>query len=347
MAFLNEDTLKKQIKSGEFSRVYMIYGNEGYLKQFYANQICSRAVNPDFADFNLKKLDGKETSLNEIYDCVSTFPMMDEFTCTLVHDFPLNSFVSERGKLDEDFQNVLSDIPETSILVFWMDTLEVDKKKNKWPHIIKFIDFVGACAQIDKRTRSALEKLLVSSAAKKDCVLPKDVAAYIINLVGEDMSTLQNELNKVCAFVGSGSITKKDVDETVVVSVEAKIFQLSRMITKGEADNAFETLANLFKLREEPVVILGVLSKAFVDMYRVKACKEKGESYTLLGSAFGNTYKNKGFLLDNAARDGSGYTLTQLKSALLILSETDRRMKSTGEDSKILLEELILRLLRI
>jgi deoxycytidylate deaminase len=79
----------------------------------------------------------------------------------------------------------------------------------------------------------------------------------------------------------------------------------------------------------------------------MKTCKEKGESYTLLGSAFGNTYKNKGFLLDNAARDGSGYTLTQLKSALLILSETDRRMKSTGEDSKILLEELILRLLRI
>jgi hypothetical protein len=100
------------------------------------------------------------------------------------------------------------------------------------------------------------------------------------------MSTLQNELNKVCAFAGSGEITKKHIDETVIVSVEAKIFNLSRMITKGEADQAFETLSNLFKLREEPVMILGVLSKAYVDMYRVKAAKEKGISYTALADAF-------------------------------------------------------------
>ncbi len=347
MALLNEDTLKKQIKSRDFARAYLIYGNEGYLKQFYTNQICTKAINPDFADFNLKKLDGKETSLNEIYDCISTFPMMDEYSCTVVRDFPLNTYVGDRGKLDTDFENILTDIPETSILIFWMDITEVDEKNSKWAKIIKLFDTVGVCALLNKRTRSALEKLLIGAAAKKDCTLSRDNASYLINLVGEDMSTLQNELSKVCAFAGSGEITKNHIDETVIVSVEAKIFQLSRMITKGEADNAFETLANLFKLREEPVVILGVLAKAYVDMYRVKACKEKGVSYTVLADSFPSAYKGKGFILDNAARDGSGYTITQLKNALLLLSDTDRRLKSTGEDGKILLEELILRLLRI
>ena len=60
---LNEETLKKQIKSGEFCNLYLLYGNEGYLKQHYANTICSKTVSKDFEDFNLKKLDGKETSL--------------------------------------------------------------------------------------------------------------------------------------------------------------------------------------------------------------------------------------------------------------------------------------------
>ena len=119
------------------------------------------------------------------------------------------------------------------------------------------------------------------------------------------------------------------------------------MIAKGEADQAFETLGNLFKLREEPVMILGVLSKAFVDMYRVKAAKEKGISYTALADAFPSTYKGRNFILDNAARDGANYSVTQLKNALNILSDTDRRLKSTGEDGKIVLEELILRLLRV
>lgn len=347
MALFNEEALKKQIKSGEFSRVYLLYGNEGYLKQFYANQICSKTVSKDFADFNLKKLDGKETSLNEIYDCTTSFPMMDNYTCTLVKDFPLNTFVGDRGKLDKEFEAVVTDVPETSVLIFWMDTVEVDEKNSKWNKIVKVIDGVGVCAKLDKRTRSALEKLLVSSAAKKDCNISRETAAYMISLVGEDMSTLQNELNKVCAYVGSGEITKKHIDDTVIVSVEAKIFSLSRMITKGEADAAFETLGNLFKLREEPVVILGVLSKAFVDMYRVKAAKEKGSSYTALSDAFPAAYKGKSFILDNAARDGSGYSVTQLKTALMLLSDTDRRLKSTGEDGKTLLEELILRLLRV
>ena len=87
MAQFNEESLKKHIKTGEFMRVYLIYGNEGFLKQHYANEICKKSVSKDFEDFNLKKLDGKETSLNEIYDCVSSFPMMSDYTCTIIKDF--------------------------------------------------------------------------------------------------------------------------------------------------------------------------------------------------------------------------------------------------------------------
>ena len=212
MAQFTEETLKKQIKSGEFMRVYIIYGNEGYLKQHYATMICDKTVDKDFADFNLKKLDGKETTLNEIYDCISSFPMMSDYTCTLVKDFPLNTYINENGKLDKDLETILSDIPETSELIFWMDTTEVDEKAGKWTKILKIIDGIGACAKIDKRTRSRLEKLIIASAAKRNCTLSGENANYMINLVGEDMSTLQNELNKVCAYVNSGDITKAVID---------------------------------------------------------------------------------------------------------------------------------------
>ncbi len=348
MAQFNEESLKKQIKSGEFSRLYIIYGNEGYLKQFYANAICSKAVDKDFEDFNLKKLDGKDTNLNEIYDCISAFPMMSEYTCTLVKDFPLNSFIGDRAKVDSEFENVISDIPESSILVFWMDTMEVDEKDKKWAKVLKIFDETGVCAKIDKRTRAALEKLLVSSAAKKGCTLSRENAYYIIDLVGEDMSTLQNELNKVCAYVNEGEIERSHIDKTVIVSVEAKIFQLSRMVVRGEADNAYENLANLFKLREEPIIILSVLSKSFVDMYRVKAAKEAGVSNAKMADEFpGNVYKNKLFTLDNASADVKNYSITQLKNALDILADADRRLKSTSEDGRTVLEEVILRLLRL
>lgn len=347
MARFNEDTLKKQIKSGDFLRVYILYGNEGYLKQHYANTICAKTVGKDFEDFNLKKLDGKETSLSVIYDCVTSFPMMSDYTCTLIKDFPLTDYIGERGKVDEEFEKLISEVPETSVLVFWMDTVEVDEKSAKWSKVLKIIDGVGACAKIDKRSQGALEKLIISSASKKGCTLSPKNALYMINCVGEDMSTLQNELHKVCSYVGSGEITKEDIDKIVIISVEAKIFQLSRMIARGEADNAFENLSNLFKLREEPVLILSVLSKSFVDMYRVKAIKEKGTPYSALAEVFPSSYKGRTFVLDNAANDASKYSLSGLKQALDLLSDADRRLKSTNEDPKTVLEELILRLLRI
>jgi DNA polymerase-3 subunit delta len=229
-----------------------------------------------------------------------------------------------------------------------MDTMEVDEKDKKWAKVLKIFDEAGVCAKIDKRTRAALEKLLVSSAAKKGCTLSRENAYYIIDLVGEDMSTLQNELNKVCAYVNEGEIERSHIDKTVIVSVEAKIFQLSRMVVRGEADNAYENLANLFKLREEPIIILSVLSKSFVDMYRVKAAKEAGVSNAKMADEFpGNVYKNKLFTLDNAAADVKNYSITQLKNALDILADADRRLKSTSEDNRTVLEEVILRLLRL
>ncbi len=347
MAVFDEAGIKKQIRSGEFSRAYLIYGNEGYLKQFYSNQLVKKTVDADFVDFNLKKLDGKETNLNEINDCAFTFPMMGNYTCTLVRDYPLNNFVGDKGKLDKDFESVMSELPETTVLIFYMDTIEVDEKNSKWSKIIKCFDTYGASVKLDKRTRSELEKLLVSSAAKKDCTISRDTASYMIRVVGEDISTLQNEFNKVCSYAGSGEITREHIDEAAIASVESKIFTLSRNIVQGEADQACEILGNLFKLREEPVMILGVLSKAYVDMYRVKAAKEKGVPYTNLSNLYPSSYKGRGFLLDNGARDSSRYTIAQLRNALNILSETDKRMKSTGEDNRTLLEELVLRLMRI
>lgn len=348
MAFFNEENLKKQIKSGEFSRVYLIYGSEGYLKQFYANELCKKCVDPDFADFNLKKLDGKYTDLNEIYDCTTSFPMMGGLTCTLVKDFPLNTFVSDKGKLDPEFETVVRDIPETSVLIFWIDTLEVDEKKAKWSKIIKLIGEVGVSAKLEKRTAKDLEKLLISSASKKGCTLSKYCAEYMVKLVGDDMSTLQNELSKVCAYAGPVEITREHIDECVIVSIESRIFQLSRMIINDDADKAFEILGDLFKLREEPVVILSVLSKAFVDMYRIKAAMEKGVKNSEVADIFpGNVYKTRSFLLENAARDCRKYSIAQLKEALLLLSDADKKLKSTKNNPQSLLEELILRLLRL
>ncbi len=347
MLFFNEDELKKHIKSGEFARLYIIYGNEAYLKQYYTDLISSKTVEKDFRDFNLHIIDGTRTDLNTIADCVLSFPMMSEYSCTVVTDYPLTSLVGEKNKINGDFCDMISSLPETTVLVFKMNTVEVDPKNAKWSKILKYFDSEGgACAEISKRSQAQLAKLLTDSAKKKGCELSREDAYYMVTAIGDDMGTLRNELDKVCAYKNEGVITRADIDATAVLSVEAKVFSLSRYIASGDADNAFSTLSNLFKLREEPVAILGVLSKAFTDMYRARVIKEKGLPAEKLSEYFPAAYRGRGFIITNAARDGARYSLGALHKALEYLLDADRRLKSTGEDPKAVLEELVLKLIR-
>ena len=50
MAKITEATLKNQLKSGNLSPFYLIYGDEDYLIRLYADRIISVADGP-FADF--------------------------------------------------------------------------------------------------------------------------------------------------------------------------------------------------------------------------------------------------------------------------------------------------------
>ncbi|MBQ3889235.1 MAG: DNA polymerase III subunit delta [Clostridia bacterium] len=347
MAVFTENELNRELNAGRLAPVYLLYGSEGYLKQHYAQKICSLAVPGDAADFNLNRLDGAESGIDAVYDCVSTLPMMGGRTCTLVKDFPLQTFVGERGKVSDELAAVLDAVCDEAVLVFWMDTVEVDEKAARWKKTVDLIAGHGVSAKLGERTPQDLARMLAAGAAKRGCTLSPSDAAYFVDTAGADLSLLRSELDKVCAYVGSGVIGREVIDEVVTVTAEAKIFQLSRQITARNADAAFENLENLFRLREEPIVISATLSKAFVDMYRVKAAKEKGVRLAAVAEAFPSAYKGRDFILRNAERDGAHYDLSRLKTALGYLADADRRLKSTGEDKQMILEELVAKLLRV
>ena len=52
MAKIGETELKNRIKSGDFSPIYMLYGEESYLKEHYVSKLKGKILDPAFADFN-------------------------------------------------------------------------------------------------------------------------------------------------------------------------------------------------------------------------------------------------------------------------------------------------------
>ena len=69
------------------------------------------------------------------------------------------------------------------------------------------------------------------------------------------------------------------------------MFDLSKALVGGTAQQAFNILNDLLAQKEKPVVILGTLISAYVDMYRAQVALNSGESAEAAAQVF--NYKRR------------------------------------------------------
>ena len=342
MARIGEAKLKEQFKTNAFSNVYFIYGEESYLKEYYVKKLKDKLINSAFADFNFHQYESNNSSMDDILQSAQMLPMMDEYTLILVHDYPLNKSSADVDALKEFFK----DIPESCVLVFWFDSIDIDTKKDsKWKSIEAAFSKAGSSVNLEKRSETDIAKLLVNSAKKRNCTINMNNARYLISVSGNDIQTLFSELEKICAYANSREITKQDIDSLAVKSLQARVYDLSKYILSSNSDGAFSVLNTLFAQKEEPISILAVISSCYIDMYRVKCAKTANVNENELAQFY--SYKGREFLIRNASRDCRNITFKALRESIDALQKTDELMKSSSIDKNLLLEETVAKLLML
>lgn len=336
MPALNEITLKEKLR-GCAAGIYLIYGEEGYLKKVYSDKIVSKCVDKSFADFNFHTFEGKQTELSEIYDSVLAVPLMAQTSCVLVRDMPFDTFSD--GDF-EQLETVLSECPEECALIFV--TLAGNPSGAKWNKAVKLFDKYGFTVKFDKKTTAQLIPLLESGAKKRGSVFAGGAAAYLTACAGTDLNTLLNETEKLCAYCGEREITKADIDAVCVKSVDATAFEMIKALQRGRFDLAFEKLDMLFYLRTEPNMILGALISSYSDIYRAKCAVKAGKKAEYIAEFY--NYGGKLFRLQNGARDSSNFTFEALSECIEILAQADGALKGSGIDGRLILEQTLVKL---
>lgn len=340
MARITEQKLKEQIKNKNFSSLYFLYGEESYLVKHYASKIVEGAVPKGMEAFNLHLLDGEKTNPDEIFEKTETMPMMAERICVSVKDMDLGALGQK--ELDKIYE-IIKDVPETCVLIFWYSADNDDKKSAKWKNVIKKFTDCGEVFEAAKMSQSQLASLVKRMAKKQGCDISDADAAYLAGLTGGDMNTLFSETEKLCFYAQGGEITRDKIDEIAVKSVEASVFDLVKAIAAGKSEKAFSVLNLLFSQKTEPVMILGAIIGSYCDMYRVRAAKNAGQQPTDVANYYG--YKGREFRLRNAARDSASLSDEALRRCLQILWDCDALLKSSRTDNRLALEETVVKLL--
>ena len=332
-------------KENEISGLYLLYGEEKYLISKYTKLLIKKALGDEFLDFNFHKLTGENLDINFLADLTWTLPVMSDKKCVELDDLDISKLnKADVGKLNE----LIEELPETSVLIISLKTLEIDLKKSaNWRSFINNVKKKGTVVEFSKLRENELVKQLVYEAKLQGSILNNKAAVKLVQESGTDLMNLMNELCKLCAYKIGGEILEDDVDKIAIKSLETTVYILAKSILAGKRKESFEQLDILLANKEEPIVILAILSSAYVDMFRVKVALNNGQDPAKLASKFASEYKGREFKIRNAERNAQRFSMKQLKESLYEFMQTDLKMKSTQIDKKILMQTLLTRLFLI
>lgn len=343
MTIVNEDVLRKDISSKRFAPVYLLFGDDSYLKKYYKDTVSQKASGGD-PFFNLQKFDDN-SDLQDVFDAVNQFPIMAEQKSVMLTDFDF----THRSKTDFDnFIELINNANDTCVLIICFDTVEFDAKRGaKEKKILTAVDKVGGvCAEINHRTTTALVKTLSDGAKKRGCRFSEIAVRYLIETAGSDLNTLKNELDKLCYYVGDGEITKDIIDAVSVKTVDASVYDYVKQIFAGNISAALTQLNDMFFMHIEPIAILYNISSSYIDIYRVFVANKNGISKAEVAKDFSYP-KNKLFLLDRASQNLRKFDAEKLRLSLNCICETDKLLKSFNADYQTVLEQLTVKLVYI
>ena len=327
--------LKAEIRAKQPRRLYVFHGEEMFLLRYYLEQLKKILIDELTESFNYHRLTNETFDLQDFADAVENLPMMAESTMVQVDDIDLFKLPEdERNKITE----ILSDIPDYCTVVFTYETAQwkPDKRLKK---LWEAVD-AGSIVEFAKQDQRDLIAWITRHFTAAGKTISSDLCAYLISITDGTMTSLSGEIGKICAYSGADTIKKTDIDAVVEPVMDAVVFQMTDLLSKGQYGPALQKLNVLFRMQQEPIAILGAVGGNFRRLSTARTLLDSGKNPAELQKLCGMTDYAARITMDAARRFSPAFCR---KAAGLIL-ETDYRMKTSFDEPERLLEMLILQL---
>lgn len=316
----------EDIKSGQFSNVYLLTGQEAYLRKQYRDNLKNALVAPEDT-MNLAVFGGKDINANEVIDLAGTMPFFAQRRVIIIE----NSGWLKSG--NDRLVEFIKTMPETTYLIFVEE--EVDKRSK----LYKAIASKGYVASCDTPDEATLKKWIMGLFKKENKGITADALTVLLDRTGTDMENIRREVEKlVCYKYYDEGITAKDVEELCTVRIQNKIFDMVEAVADKQQKQALDLYYDLLALKEAPMKILALISRQFNLLLQVREMKLKGYDEGTIAQRTGlNPYFLKKKYLPQAAR----FKVEQLREALKSCVEAEEAVK-TGRMTDLLSVELII-----
>lgn len=250
MKTLSRAELEKSLRQG-LEPLYLLLGPERYLRRAAAQEITESALSTTLIrEFNEASFSLLTDSVRSAVAAAEQLPMMSERRVVRVRDF------ARLRDADEDVLIAyLANPSPTTVMIFTADDL--DKRKKSTKALLDACTVVDFSPLKDSEAKAWARSYLKSLKSAAD----DQVLSEIVNLVGTDIQTLANELDKLAsAAVDTGRIEMRLVDELIGRTRELSNFELGDQLMSNNRKRALETLHRLLDDGAEPVMLIGLIA---------------------------------------------------------------------------------------
>lgn len=318
--------IAQDIKEGRFSKIYLLYGEESYLRRQYRDNLRNALI-PSDDTMNISMFSGKDINVNEVADLTGTMPFFAERRVIIIE----NSGWLKNG--NERMLEIVKTIPDTTVVI--MVEQEVDKRSK----LFKAIGSAGYAALCEMQDEATLKKWILGLLKKENKLITADALNLLLDRTGTNMENIRKEVEKlICYKYYDEGITARDVEALCVVQVQNKIFEMVESVARKEQKRALELYYDLIALKEAPMKILALIARQFNMLLQVRELKKKGYSEADIAK---NTGLNAYYLKKKYIPQAAQFKMKQLEDALKACVEAEEAVK-TGRMSDVLSVELII-----
>lgn len=320
-------SIDEDIKSGSFQSVYLLYGEESYLKRQYGQKLRQALVKSDDT-MNASYYEGKNVNPGEMIDLAETLPFFAERRLIFVE----NSGVFKVSC--EELADYMKHIAKTTCFVFVED--EVDKRSKMY----KAVRNAGRVVEFPRQGQEILTRWILSRLKRENKKITQPVLQLFLEKTGDDMEYIDRELEKLfCYTLEREVISEEDVEAVCVGQTTGKIFEMVDKIAEKKQKQALELYYDLLALKEPPMRILFLIARQFQILLQVKDLKRQGYDNKFIASKA----KIPEFAVRKNAAQAGRFKTDQLKEAVADCVQTEEDVKTGILNDRMAVELLIVR----
>lgn len=331
---MNHTEFFKTLKSGETAPVYLFTGEEGYVLNSALKQLENAVVPSDMRDVNLTILPSDADGF-KIAEACETFPFFSEKRMVVVEE---SAFVSSKGKAENEerfFEYLKNPLPSTVLVL----TSAAPDKRKKAYKILSQHTLVEFNPLSDSELMGWIEKILRSL----DLTIERNALLFLLEYADARPEALISELEKLAAYKKTGVINKDDILTIITPSSEYNIFNMTDALLRRDKKTALSLLSYMLTQKEEPIYLLGAISKQYRQLLMIKTMLDQNIS----GKEIISTLGLREFIYRKLESICLKQSQSALKKAVDLCFKTDEGLKTGSAFNEASLHALVLQLATI